>query len=99
MNERKIIYLIYRDRETKQITRYSIINNIPPDIDYHIKKFNSSDVKSTVEIVSDKDHIALICIAEEKSLIKDRDLRNIESAIDRLQEEVFILKDRIKETK
>jgi hypothetical protein len=89
------IYLIYRNRETTTIKKYSVIKVIPPDLDHHISKFNKENKDLTVEKTDDIDFITLINLAENNSKIKGSDLKDIEYSIERLQEEIYNLKERI----
>lgn len=92
-----IIYLIYRSRANGLITKYSIVRNIPPNLDEHISDFNKTNEKSTVEKTENKDIVMLIGLAEANTLIKDSDIRSIERSIDSLQDEIYNLKDRLKD--
>ena len=86
--------IIYRNKETKKITGYSLFKS--DNLDERIIEFNSNEKNDRIaEIVSSNDLQALIEIAENNKKLKERDLKYIEDSINDLQNELYNLKDRL----
>lgn len=89
-------FVIYRDKESKKINRYSSYNK-NENLSDMIDKYNSDNTRNhTLEIVIDHDLISALEIAENNKKLKDYDLRNIEQSIDSLSNEFYLLKESLK---
>lgn len=88
----KIEFVVYRNKETKRIERYSSHKKNEKSKEM-IDKYNSNSfLTHSAEIVSDLDLISVLEIAEKSKRIKDIDLREIEASIDQLSNEFFALR-------
>ena len=89
-------FVIYRDKESKKINRYSSYNK-NENLSDMIDKYNSDNTRNhTVELVSDNDLISALEIAENNKKLKDYDLRNIEQSIENMSNEFYLLKESLK---
>lgn len=85
--------VIYRDRRIKKIVKYSLIRKSVEELTKIVSDFNDLKKENYAEIVSCDDLKSLIEIAEKNKYIKDHDLLEIERAIDRLQDELYNLRE------
>lgn len=89
-------FVIYRDKESKKINRYSSYNK-NENLSDMIDKYNSDNTRNhTVELVSDNDLISALEIAENNKKLKDYDLRNIEQSLESMSNEFYLLKESLK---
>lgn len=89
-------FVIYRDKESKKINRYSSYNK-NENLSDMIDRYNSDNTRNhTVELVHDHDLISAFEIAENNKKLKDYDLRNIEQSIESMSNEFYLLKESLK---
>jgi len=89
-------FVIFRDKESKKITRYSYYEKNENLLDM-IEKYNSDITrKHTAELVFDHDLMSALEIADDNKKAKDYDLRSIEDSINNLQNEFYELKEALK---
>lgn len=89
-------FVILRDKESKKLISYSSYEK-NENLSDMIEKYNSDITrKLTAELVFDHDLISALEIADDNKKTKDYDLRNIEDAINNLQNEFYELKETLK---
>ena len=85
-------YIIYRDKMTNKIMKYSILNKPKENLDELINEYNDSKHESRnniSELVTNCVLICLIDLAESNKKIKEYQLRDIEYAINNLGHEFY----------
>ncbi len=90
-------FVVFRDKESKKINRYSLYKT-NENLSDMIDKYNSDTSRThRAELVLDHDLISVLEIAETKKRLKDSDLKDIENAIEMLSGEFYQLKESLKE--
>lgn len=81
--------IIYRDKKSNKITKYSVLITENVDLDSRVTEYNLTSTDLAAEIVNNDDLIQLISIAEENKKAKRSDLKDIEDAIERLRDDFY----------
>jgi hypothetical protein len=79
-------FVIFREKQTNRINKYSIFVTENADLDSKIIEYNLTS-KDVAEIVTNDDLVQLISIAEQNKKAKLSDLKDIEDAIERLRDD------------
>lgn len=93
----KYRYIIYRSKSDNKILSYSKFHFPVEDIEVRIKGFNERhDSDKLAEFVISDDIISMIEMIENEKFIKHQELRDIEDSLERVQQEIYLLNERVK---
>lgn len=82
-------FIIYRNKQTNQIEKYSVANYEAVELEKKIVLYNSETKNLSAEIVNDENYIRLIQIAEQNKKIKESNLKDIENSIENLRNDFY----------